>query len=270
MQLGVTVRNMGDESTPETLTRCAQAAERAGFESLWVVDHIAIPPDDAEGSGGRYLDPLGTLAWIAGITSRIRLGTGVLILPYRPPLPTAKLVATVQELSGERLLLGVGVGWMAPEFKALGVPRGERGRRTDEVLTFLNTAFSSDVVEQNGQAFLFKPRPARPPIYVGGQPDIAIPRAVASGDGLMPMGLDPGGVGQLRETYDAAARAAGRPEGEITLMTGIRIDDRARARDELAAYRDQGLDRLVCAMRYQSPEQYETAVDALAEIAAQL
>ena len=120
MQIGVTLRNMGTQSSAELVLAAAQAAEAAGMESLWITDHIAIPPDDAEGSGGRYLDPLVTLAVIAGATRRIHLGTGVLILPYRPPLPTAKQVATLQELSAGRLLLGVGIGWMDPEFRALG------------------------------------------------------------------------------------------------------------------------------------------------------
>ncbi len=123
MEIGVTVRNMGPQSSTRTLSECARAAEELGFESLWITDHIAIPPDDAEGSGGRYLDPLATLAFLGGMTSRIKLGTGVIILPYRAPLPTAKQVATIQELTDARLLLGVGIGWMDAEFKALGVDR---------------------------------------------------------------------------------------------------------------------------------------------------
>ena len=114
MKIGVTLRNMGPQSSPEVLLEGAQVAEAAGIESLWITDHIAIPPDDAQGSNGRYLDPLVTLAVLAGATSRIGLGTGVLILPYRPPLPTAKQVATLQELSSDRLLLGVGIGWIDP------------------------------------------------------------------------------------------------------------------------------------------------------------
>ena len=168
MHLGVTLRNMGAQSTPETLLRCAALAEEAGLESIWVVDHIAIPPDDAEGSGGRYVDPLVTLAWLAGATQRIRLGVGVLILPYRSALPTAKQIASVQELSGERLILGVGVGWMPEEFKALGMDRSKRGRTTDATLDLLNRCFEDDQVVQNGQPFLFKPRPAKPPVLIGG------------------------------------------------------------------------------------------------------
>lgn len=89
MQIGVGIRNMGTQSTRETMAGCV-AAEQMGFESIWVVDHVAIPPDDAEGSGGRYLDVLATLGWLAGITDRVKLGAGVLILPYRAALPTAK------------------------------------------------------------------------------------------------------------------------------------------------------------------------------------
>jgi len=123
MKIGMYLRNMGPQSTTETIVACARAAEQAGIDDLWVADHIAIPPDDAEGSNGRYLDPLATLAFLAGVTQRVGLGTGVLVLPYRPALATAKWIATIQELSGGRLLLGVGAGWMEAEFRAVGVPR---------------------------------------------------------------------------------------------------------------------------------------------------
>ncbi len=93
MNFGITIRSCGAESTRELLVDCARAAERAGLDDLWIQDPIAIPPDDAEGSGGRYLDPLTTLAYLAACTSEIGLGTGVLNLPYRAPLPTAKALA---------------------------------------------------------------------------------------------------------------------------------------------------------------------------------
>jgi alkanesulfonate monooxygenase SsuD/methylene tetrahydromethanopterin reductase-like flavin-dependent oxidoreductase (luciferase family) len=122
MKLGFVLRNMGAASDPAIVAAVARAADATpGIDDLWVVDHIAIPPDQAEGSNGRYLDPLATLAWVAGCTTRVGLGTGVLVLPYRPALPTAKWVATIQELSGGRLLLGVGVGWMEAEFRAVPV-----------------------------------------------------------------------------------------------------------------------------------------------------
>ncbi len=127
MDIGISIRNMGPQSTRKLITACAQTVENMGFESIWITYHIAIPPNDAEGSGGRYLDTLTTLAWLAGITDRVKLGSGVLILPYRAALPTAEQIATVQELSGNRLVLGVGIGWMDAEFNALGVDRHARG-----------------------------------------------------------------------------------------------------------------------------------------------
>src|SRR3989442_1988113 len=176
MRLGVALRNMGAESTGETLVAVARAADALpAIADVWVVDHIAIPPDDAEGSDGRYLDPLATLAYLAGVTTRVGLGTAVLVLPYRPALPTAKWIATVQELSGGRLRLGVGVGWMAAEFRAVGVDHRRRGTLTDQALAFLDRCFAADVVEANGQPFLFRPRPPRPPLFIGGGPPPPLP-----------------------------------------------------------------------------------------------
>ena len=171
MLIGAIVRNMGDQSTPAVMGACARAAEEAGLESVWVVDDIAIAPDDAEGSNGRYVDPLISLAWLAGATRTIRLGVGVLILPYRPMLPVAKQIASLQELSGERLLLGAGIGWMDAEFRALGVERQRRGRISDATLAFLHDCFEHDEVTANGQPFLFRPRPAhgRPSTSAGGR-----------------------------------------------------------------------------------------------------
>src|SRR5438046_9414006 len=106
MRLGVVLRNMGPQSTRETLVAAARAADaEPAIADLWVVDHIAIPHDDAEGSDGRYLDPLATLAYLAGVTTRVGLGTAVLVLPYRPALPTAEEVASVQARAGRRARL---------------------------------------------------------------------------------------------------------------------------------------------------------------------
>lgn len=266
MKLGAVVRNMGPQSTRETLLACARAAETAGLDEIWVVDHLAIPPDDAEGSGGRYLDPLATLAWLAGSTSRIGLGTAVLILPYRPALPTAKWVATIQELSAGRLLLGVGVGWMRPEFRALGVERARRGRLTEETLEFLQRCFASDEVEAHGQAFLFKPRPPRPPIFVGGAPPHAFERAAALGDGWMPMGGSPDElaprVARLRELF--AER--GRPTPEVAVMTALPLDDPARAAAAARAYADAGATRLAHGSRYADTAAFQRDAERLAAL----
>jgi probable F420-dependent oxidoreductase len=264
MKLGIYVRSMGPQSTRELVTACARAAEDAGLDDLWIGDHIAVPPNDAEGSGGRYLDPLATLAYLAGTTTRINLGVGVLVLPYRPALPTAKLIATIQELSGGRLLLGVGGGWMEAEFRAVGVDFRRRGRITDQTLEFLHRCFASDEVEANGQPFLFLPRPQRPPIYVGGAAPHALRRTLRYGDGWMPMWASPDAlrpaVAQLREM----AAAAGKPMPEIIALNNFPLDDRARTRALIVGYAELGATRVGHAFRYTEAREYAAAAEALA------
>ncbi len=268
MEIGTTLRNMGLESTAQVMLACANAAQERGVESIWITDHIAIPPDDAEGSGGRYLDTLTTLAWLAGVTTEIKLGSGVLIVPYRAALPTAKQVATVQELSGHRLILGVGVGWMDPEFRALGVDRHRRGAITDETLRFFNTCFAQDEVALNGQPFLFKPRPAKPPILVGGAAPHAIKRAAELADGWLPMANNPSKLAEPIQTYRHLTDALGKPRGNVTVMTGLPLDDPATSRQTLDAYREMGVDRLVCAMRYTDVDGYQAQLDKLMNVTA--
>jgi probable F420-dependent oxidoreductase len=265
MQLGVIVRNMGPQSTREVVAAAARAADAcAAVSDVWVVDHIAIPPDDAEGSGGRYLDPLATLAFLAGVTSRVRLGTAVLVVPYRPALPTAKWVATIQELSGERLVLGVGVGWMQAEFRALGVTLTRRGRLTDETLGFLDRCFAGDVVEANGQPFLFKPRPPRPPLLIGGQPAYAFPRALAHRAGWLPMGLTPDLLRAPAADLRARAAAAGQPVPDVTVLTMLPLGDASATRDTVAAYADAGATRIIQGGRYETLDDFRRNLDALA------
>ena len=264
------VRNMGPQSAPEIVLGCARAAEAAGLDEVWVTDHLAIPPDDAEGSNGRYLDPLTTLAWIAGATSRIGIGTGVINLPYRPPLPTAKAIATVQELSGGRLRLGVGVGWMEPEFRALGVDRRERGQRTDAALDLLTRCFAADEVEEHGQRFLFLPRPARPPVFVGGAPPHALARAVRYGDGWMPMGGDPQKLGPAIRELQSRAADAGRDPMEVVLLTALPLADPAAAVGQLEALHEVGVTRIATGSRYDDAAAFAMAADGLAEAGSRL
>jgi probable F420-dependent oxidoreductase len=262
MEIGIGVRNMGEQSTPDTISRIVTAAEQAGFDAAWVTDHIAIPPDDAEGSGGRYLDPLTTLAFVAGQTKTIKLGVGVLILPYRSALPTAKQIATVQELSGGRLLLGCGVGWMQAEFNALGISRRDRGRLTDETLDFFHRCFADDVVEVNRQAFLFRPRPPRPPFLIGGSAPHAIDRALAFGDGWMPMGpLDR--FEPVLADYRHRAEALGKPTPTIVAFTSLDPSDVARARDTLDQYQAAGVSQLVISQRYSDCDECLANIDGL-------
>jgi probable F420-dependent oxidoreductase len=256
---------MGPQSTPETLLACALAAESAGLSDLWVQDHLAIPPDDAEGSGGRYLDPLTALAWIAAKTSRIGVATGVINLPYRPPLPTAKAVATVQELSGGRLLLGVGVGWMEAEFRALGVPRSERGRRMDEALAFLHEAFSRDTIQANGQDFLFLPRPERPPIYVGGQGEHALRRAARFGDAWFPMVSDPKQLAAGGRRLAEFAAESGRPVPTIATFARFDANRPGRAMEQVEALLEVGVTHIVAGVRYDDAEAFDEEMAFLAE-----
>ncbi len=262
-KLGFLARNMGPQADAETLVGVAEAAEAAGLDDLWVVDHIAIPPDDAEGSQGRYLDPLATLAFLAARTERIGLGTAVLILPYRPPLPTAKWIASVQELSQGRLRLGIGAGWMEPEFRALGVPRRERGARTDAMLAFLSECFASDRVEAHGQEFLFRPRPKRPPIYIGGGTPRALERALRWGEGWMPMARDPEALREPIETLRTRAAETGRPPLEIVALCTLPLDDPGRARARAAAFGAVGADRLIHGERYADLDAARSRIDAL-------
>ena len=266
MKLGVSIRTMGPQSTRDTITECAIQAEQLGFDSIWLPEHIAIPPDDAEGSEGRYLDPLITLAYLAAKTERIKLATGALILPYRPPLVTAKLVATLQELAKGRLMLGVGIGWMRSEFKALGLNLRKRVGDAEAVLEFIHRAFGNDVVELNGQPFYFRPRPERPPIYIGGAPPHAIARAVKYGDGWLPMRFDPEELGPWVVKYRELAWADGKPNTRVVLMTVLPTGDRHRCKDLCAAYAEVGVDVLVHSDRYENLEVQQQRMATIAEV----
>ncbi|MBL6688935.1 MAG: TIGR03619 family F420-dependent LLM class oxidoreductase [Pseudomonadales bacterium] len=262
MNIGINIRVMGPQSSRDTISSLLTQAESIGIESAWIVDHIAIPPDDAEGSGGRYLDPITTLAWMAAQTSTIKIGTSVLILPYRPKLPTAKSIATIQELSGNRLLLGVGIGWMDPEFKALGVDRHQRGRISDETLQFFHDCFSKDVVELNGQPFLFKPQPPRPPIYIGGGPPHALDRALKYGDGWLPMGSLDKIRDDIREYRERSEAVHGKP-GEVVTFSSIEGLGVAEAEDRLKAYEEAGVTRVVLGQKYETTDDWQPAFEVL-------
>lgn len=267
LRLGLYLRNMGPTSMPATVVECARAAEAAGLDELWVGDHVAIPPDQSEGSGGRYLDPLATLAYLAGTTTRIGLGVSVLVLPYRAALPTAKWVATIQELSGGRLLFGVGSGWMEAEFRAAGADFRARGRVTDDTLAFIQRCFAADEVEANGQPFLFLPRPAPPPILVGGGP-AAIRRALRYRAGWMPMipKADAASLAPAARNFRERSAAAGNPDPEIAVLTDLPLDDPPAAADRLAAFAAIGATRIAHVWRYPDAAAFARAADALARL----
>ena len=267
MRFGFALRLMGPAAKAAILKECALRAEKAGLDSLWVPDHIAIPPDETEGSGGRYLDALTTLAWLAAATERIRLGTAVLVVPYRPALPTAKIVATLQELSGGRIDLGVGVGWMDAELRALGVDRHARGRITDDFLSFLREAADAadDVVERNGQAFVFRPNPAPPRILIGGAAPHALVRAAKWGDAWMPMTDDPEKLRvhatELRDRF----MDAGRGQPEIVVFGGLGQRSLAEDLDRLHSLLEIGVTEFIQGARYEDIDGFMRSFDPLIE-----
>lgn len=265
MRMGVFLRNSGPPSTVPIIAECARAGDRLGLDDLWVLDHIAIPPDEAEGSGGRYVDPLATLAFAAGITERVRLGASVLIAPYRPPLPTAKWLASIQELSGGRLCAGFGVGWMAAEFRALGVERRRRGAITDETLAAIHACFAADEVELNGQRFLFKPRPPRPPILIGGTAANALQRVIRYGDGWMPNDQAPHALKETAAELAAGMRAAGKPAPEIIPLAMLPLDDIGAAAERISAYAEAGATGIDHPGRYKDADEFCRNVDKLLE-----
>ena len=175
--MGVNVPNFGPGTSPGLLRRWAQTVEGLGFDLLMVSDHIAVTPDVAEQYPAPFYEPFTTLAWLAGITGRIQLGTTVLIVPYRHPLLIARMAANLNDLSGGRLVLGVGVGWAVQEFEALGVPFQQRGKLTDDYLRTVRAAGENNDDYRGG----------RIPIWVGGNSDAGLRRAVRLGDAWHPL-----------------------------------------------------------------------------------
>jgi probable F420-dependent oxidoreductase len=272
VEIGVSLRLMGDSATADIIAECTQRAEASGLDAVWVPDHIAIPPDDAEGSNGRYLDALASLAWLAAKTSRIALGLGVLVLPYRRPLPTAKSLATIQELSNGRLRIGAGIGWMDPEFRALGIERYHRGRDSDATLDLLQRCFGAedDVVVEHGQPFLFRPRPRRPPILIGGAGSHALERAARFGDGWMPMLSDPSRlaepVAELRERFEAA----GKPVPQVVCFASLPRGDLQKGLDQVAALQEVGVTGIIQGLRYATAAEFAAGIEPAAQVRNEL
>ena len=267
MKFAIAIRNMGPQSSRTTIRACARIAEQAGFDAIFVSDHLCIPPDQTEGSGGRYLDVLATLAFLAGTTEKIRLGVSVLVVPYRPAVLTAKQLATIQELSGERLILGVGVGWMKPEFAALGADIRRRGAITNETLAVIHHLFSADVPgaydgrDVKFPSFVFLPRPTRPPLWIGGNSPAAMNRVLKFGDGWHPM-LPAAELKVKVEELISRARAAGRPDPEIVVRRGLRLDDLDAARAKVAAEQDAGATYFILDLgRYSDETSFEKSAE---------
>jgi probable F420-dependent oxidoreductase len=219
MKLGINLINFGPSATPEVLAGWAELAEGLGYHSLLTSDHVAVTPDVTERYPAPFYEPISTLGWLAGITERIEIGTTVTIVPYRHPLETARAFANIDQLSGGRLIFGVGVGWAAREFEALGVPFGRRGALTDEYLDVIVDHWTADEVSHDGTHRFAgvdtSPRPVRrphPPIWVGGGSEAALRRAVRLGGAWHPIRQRPArfrdeAVPRLRAVADSMGMA---------------------------------------------------------------
>jgi alkanesulfonate monooxygenase SsuD/methylene tetrahydromethanopterin reductase-like flavin-dependent oxidoreductase (luciferase family) len=215
VRLGVNVPNFGPGTNPDVLRRWALTVEGLGFDLLMVSDHIAVTPDVAEQYPAPFYEPFTTLSWLAGLTRGIRLGTTVLIVPYRHPLLIARMAANLNDLSGGRLVLGVGVGWAREEFGALGVPFRDRGRLTDEYLLAISAAWQDETDYRSGHI----------PLWIGGNSDAALRRAVRLGDAWHPLRFTPGWMAEAASRLTACAAEQVRPAPALMPRIALRLTD---------------------------------------------
>ncbi|WP_410623719.1 LLM class flavin-dependent oxidoreductase [Amycolatopsis sp. cmx-8-4] len=247
MKIGVNVPNFGPGTDPGALRSWAQTVEGLGYDLLMVSDHVAITPDVAAQYPAPFYEPFTTLSWLAGVTSRVRLGTTVLVVPYRHPLLVARMAANLDQLSGGRLVLGAGVGWAKQEFDALGVPFERRGKLTTEYLRAIRAAWAEHDDYRAGPI----------PLWLGGLSDAGLRRAVALGDAWHPLRLTMAG---FRDGLGRLTTLAGdRPVPAFAPRILLRLTDtpvtgpdrRAgegtldQVLDDLARLRDLGADTVV-------------------------
>src|SRR5579872_5528420 len=198
MKFGLFAVNMYACSYPETAAQVAQLAEAAGFESLWAAEHVVLPdprvPPSPMAPSDRILDPVVALTYLAAHTSRVRLGTGIIILPQRNPLVLAKELASLDELSKGRVICGIGVGYLEPEFRALGVSFTDRGARTDDYLAAMRAIWMQPIPAYQGRFVSFDGVQSHPqrtiPVVVGGESPAAYRRAIQSAQGWYGFHMD--------------------------------------------------------------------------------
>jgi probable F420-dependent oxidoreductase len=271
MRVGIHLPHIGRKAGPEAIRRAAIQAEELGFADAWTSEHIIIPKGALYPPSALFYDPVLTLTWAAAFTKRIGLGTSVLVLPIRHPLPLAKELATLQNLSEGRLILGAGVGWMAAEFAALGVPFGERGRRMDEGIAMMRAVWSEDPVSFPARHIpaviddmRMLPPPVKPiPIWIGGSSEAALARALRldgwHGSRLSPEAAAPV-VRRLREKRPG-------PDFTISLRSSWDAKDDAELGDRLGAYAEAGVDHILVEPTARALDDWLRAVEWVARAA---
>jgi len=239
VDIGISLPTVGPAGEREFVLDVARAAERLGFHSVWTTDHIAFPKvrtteypyqesttELAFSPGMDWLDPIAVMGVVAGATERITIGTSVLVVPYRHPVVLAQELASLDRLSEGRIVLGVGSGWMDEEFAAVGVPKRERGARTDESIDLMQRlweatgpiSFDGRFWQLDEVVLASRPhRPGGPPVMVGGNSEPALRRAGRLGDGWLGFEVFVDQVPDKRETLARAAKEAGRDPTAITL-----------------------------------------------------
>jgi len=275
MKIGLFAINFGLCAEPDTATAVAKAAEEAGFESLWTGEHVVLPdpqvPPSPLPATAPMLDPAVSLSFLAAVTSKIRLGTGIIIVPQRNPLVLAKEMASLDVVSKGRLIFGVGIGYLEPEFRALNVPFDNKGTRTIEYLQAMRAIWTQKKPAFEGRYFSFSgvqsmPRPVQrphPPIVFGGATPPAFQRAVEHGNGWYGFMLDVEGT---RRCVQGLSTARGRTQRPATLgplevsVTPSNAVDAASAR----AYADLGVDRRILLSQARSRDDLLRFVDETA------
>jgi len=265
VEFGFSLPGRGPLAQPEVMLALAERADSLGYASVFVTDHVVLPASAERsvypysptgkfpgGAAQDYLEPLVTMGHLAHATKRAKLGTSVLVVPYRNPLLVAKMLATLDVLSKGRVILGAGVGWLAEEFEALGAPAfEERGHVTDDYLRLMRTAWTTDPVTFDSRYYRVKdvhvlPKPVQRggiPIWIGGHTDAALRRVARLGDAWHPIGNRPPAL-LLPDEYAAKAavlhrytREAGRDPSEITLTLRVPMQVRSPRAKALAGER---------------------------------
>lgn len=239
MKFGIALPNFGKYAKKEFIIHIAKFAEDLGFDSVWVSDHIVLP-ESHKGFGHLFYEPITTLSFIAAETRTVKLGTSVIILPYRNPMVLAKMISTLDVASGGRVILGVGLGWLQEEFDALGVPYRNRGLIADEYIEVLKNLWSSEAPSHRGTYYNFSdisffPKPFQkpyPPIWIGGNGVAALTRAMRLGDGWHPVGLTPDEIAEKRLAIDESERKTRSSHFVISLRKNLRIYESGRKRPD--------------------------------------